>query len=314
MRILFAGTPDIAVPSLRELARRYTICGVLTSPDREAGRGRHTVESPVKLQALELGVPVVQPPRLGSDARRHVGELSPQLLVVFAFGRIFGPKFLALFPKGAINVHPSLLPKYRGPSPIPAAILAGDSETGVTVQEVSEEMDAGDIYAQTHIPLTGGETAESLGALVSQEAASLVSLVVEEIEAGTARPRPQPRDGVSYCSMITKQDGEIDWHSPANQIDRMVRAYLPWPTAYTSYEGRKLSILEAEPVRHPAHVESSADPGVVLGLDKARGILIQTGSGILAVRRLQLQSKKALDYKSFWNGVHGFEGALLGNV
>jgi methionyl-tRNA formyltransferase len=345
MRLLFAGTPDIAVPSLRELAGHHTVCGVLTSPDRRAGRGRRTVPSPVKAAAEELGLPVIQPARLGSDARKQVAELSPRLLVVFAYGRIFGPKFLSLFPRGGVNIHPSLLPKYRGPSPIQAAVLAGDLETGISVQSVALEMDAGDIYAQIRIPLTGSETAESLSSHVAAAAAPLIRSVVDGIEAGTATATPQAEEGVSYCSIITKEDGEIDWRASAVAIERMVRAYNPWPTAHTTFEGRGLSILAATVDEDPgagnpsgsagsvglagagetrtspgapdARVDSSetpAVPGRVLGMDKRRGILVQTADGTIAVRKLQLQSKKALDYKAFWNGVNNFKGAVLGST
>lgn len=313
MRVLFAGTPEIAVPSLRKLAETHTVCGVLTSPDRRAGRGRHTVASPVKLVAQKLGIPVIQPPRLGSQARAEAGDLGAELLVVFAYGRIFGPKFLALFPYGGINVHPSLLPKYRGPSPIPAAILAGDSETGITIQKIAPEMDAGDIFEQVALPLDGSETAESLAARVAAEAAPILRRVVDDIGAGTATAVPQSDQGVSYCSVISKDDGAIDWTAPACEIERMVRAYHPWPTAHTTWDGRQLAILAATCADNEERPGSAAKrPGTVVGLDKRRGILIQTGNGTLAVQRLQLQSKKALDFQSFWNGVQGFDGAELG--
>lgn len=313
MTVLFAGTPEIAVPSLQELAKTHTVCGVLSSPDRRAGRGRHTVASPVKLAALELGMPVIQPPRLGSEARVAASDLGAELLVVFAYGRIFGPKFLALFPEGGINVHPSLLPKYRGPSPIPAAILAGDTETGITIQKIALEMDAGDIFEQVVLRLDGSETAESLAARVAGEAAPVVRRVVDAIGTGTAVAVPQSEEGVSYCSVISKDDGAIDWSAPAARIERMVRAYHPWPTAHTTWGTRHLALLAATLAESATAQGAVAKrPGTVIGLDKREGILIQTGNGILAVQRLQLQSKKALDFKSFWNGVQGFDGAELG--
>jgi methionyl-tRNA formyltransferase len=310
MRVLFAGTPEIAVPSLQELKQTHTVVGVLTSPDRTAGRGRHVVSSPVKLAAHEMGLPVLQPDRLNAAARAEINDLAPELLVVFAYGKIFGPKFLSLFPKGGINLHPSLLPRHRGPSPIPAAILAGDSQTGITVQEISLEMDAGDILEQVVIPLDGSETAESLGVRVAERAPAVLRGAVDAIQAGTAAPVPQSPENVSYCSVISKSDGLIDWHADARTIERMVRAYHPWPTAHTDWNGQQLSILAAT----VAARSESAEPGKVVGLDKRAGILIQTGDGILTVQRLQLQSKKALDFKSFWNGVRDFEGAVLGTA
>ena len=174
MRILFTGVPEIALPTLALLAKRQEICAVLTTPDRRSGRGQRIRSSPVKQLAVSLSIPVLQPERLDAEARQQIAAYAPDLLVCVAYGRLFGPKFLALFPQGAINLHPSLLPRYRGPSPIGAAILGGDRETGVTVQWISREMDAGDVLAQEVIPLHGDETTPSLGATCAQLGADLL--------------------------------------------------------------------------------------------------------------------------------------------
>ncbi|MBN2510320.1 MAG: methionyl-tRNA formyltransferase [Spirochaetales bacterium] len=314
MRILFAGTPDIAVPSLKALARNFTVCGVLTSPDRASGRGRHISLSPVKEEALALGLPVLQPERINADFRSEVTALHPDVLAVVAFSKIFGPKFLSLFPFGGINLHPSLLPAYRGPSPLQTAILNGDTLTGITLQKISLEMDAGDILLQKPVPLTGSETSGSLTAYCAQLGADMMVEAVSALERGTATPLPQDHANASYCRLITKHDGIINWSDPAEKIERQVRAYDPWPVAHTFFKGSKLSILAA--ATYVTGMDSSSDPppvpGKVTGMDKKAGILIQTGQGTLSVSRLQLQAKKAMDFQPFLNGVHDFIGSTLG--
>lgn len=336
MNILFAGTPQLAAPALRELAEQFSVVGVLTAPDRASGRGRKVTPPPVRTTAEELGLPVLQPPRLDEDARAAVRNLGPDMLVSFAYGKIFGPKFMGLFEEGGINVHPSLLPKYRGPSPIPAVILAGEEETGITVQYISQKMDAGAIVTQERIGLSAGETTHTLTGRVAARAGTILVDALRRIEAGTAQPVAQDEEEATYCKLIRKEDGRIDWELPAGRIERMVRAYVPWPGAYTYWDGRKLTIWEAvaEPEGKTQHEGAAADradpaagssrsvasdldadpeePGRVLAVDTGRGILIQTGSGVLAVRRLQLQAGKAVDWKSFVNGHADVTEAVLG--
>lgn len=315
MRVLFAGTSDIAVPSLRAIADSdHELVGVLTAPDRVRGRGRSVRFSAVKNLALELGVPVLQPESLRSEARREVAGLEPDVLACFAYGKIFGPRFLALFPRGGLNVHPSLLPRHRGPAPIPAAILAGDTETGVTIQELALEMDAGDILAQERIPLTGAETTASLGETVAPLGGRLLVDVLDALERGEARPVPQDPAQATYTSLVKKEDGRIDWRESAHAIDRMVRAYIPWPKAFTTWEGERLNVLEAVPIGRATEEGEAGEPvpGRVLRVDTENGVLVETGNGLLALRKLQLQSRKPLEWRSFLNGVHGFLGAVLG--
>ncbi len=318
MRILFAGTPEIAVPTLNLLAAsRHEVVGVLTAPDRGAGRGRRVALSPVKERAAELGIPILQPVRLGSDARRVAGELKPELVVCVAYGGIFGPKFLALFSSGGINLHPSLLPRHRGPSPIPAAILGGDAQTGVTIQTLALEIDAGDILAQEDVPLSGTETTGTLTEQLAELGARMLAETVDAIAVGSQTPRLQS-DDATYTGIIRKSDGEIDWSRPAEVIERAVRAYQPWPLAFTTFKGLRLNILESYksiPVTRSAsnrgHSLAPA-PGTVIRVDTEQGILVETGNGQLALAKLQLQSRKALSWDSFLNGVHDFVGAVLG--
>ena len=341
VRVLFAGTPDFAVPSLVRLADEFEVVGVLTAPPRPRGRGRKPKPSPVAQAAESRSIPVLTPERLGRQARSQVQSLSPpaQLLVCVAYGRIFGPKFLALFEYGGINLHPSLLPKYRGPAPIPAVILAGETVTGITVQELALEMDAGDIIIQEKIPLDGSETAAALTEVSAARGAELLARAVSQIASGQARRQPQNHAEATYCGLLRTEDAAIDWNRSAELIDRQVRAYNPWPKAYTYLDDRRLSILEARVAGDAAGGDSGgnreaaaggdpresdstpddfrlgasngAEPGRVLGIDSARGILVQTGAGILALERVQLQARSAMPWRDFINGMGDITGRRL---
>ncbi|WP_455381118.1 methionyl-tRNA formyltransferase [Salinispira pacifica] len=321
MRLLFAGTPPIAVPSLQLLAAKHQIVGVLTAPDRPSGRGRALEPAAVKRAAVELGLPLFQPERLGADARREISPAGAQLLVCVAYGKIFGPRFLALFPQGGLNLHPSLLPRYRGPAPIPAAILAGDDVTGVTIQALAAEMDAGDIYLQRRIALDGSETAGSLSAVAARVGAEALLEVVDAVAAGRAERTPQDHSRATYTHILDKEEGRIDWSLAAEQIERMVRAFDPWPLAFTTLKSLRLNILAASVLARSAEngpdpVSAGAgersEPGKVTGVDKKAGILVQTGNGMLSVQKLQLQNRKPLDWKSFLNGVRDLPGTRFG--
>jgi methionyl-tRNA formyltransferase len=302
-----------------ELEESVTLVGILTNPDA-ARRHRQPEPSDVSAAATELDVtrkerglpPIVQlkPAKLDGRAREEAAALSPDLLVSFAYGRIFGPRFLALFPLGGINIHPSLLPKYRGASPIPAVILAGEKKTGVCIQLLAAEMDAGDIIAEGWFDLSGRETTQSL----SEDSATLAAHLLRELLAFNSdswAPAAKPQEGEPiYCHEIKKEDGLIDWNKSAAQIDAQIRAYTPWPLSFTCRGKDTLIILEAEPLEPSQSI--AAAPGTVLGTDKDRGILIQTGDGILAVSRLQWRTKKALDWKAFCNGERNITGVRLG--
>lgn len=315
MRILFAGTPAIAIPSLDALRQAgHTPVAVLTSPDTAQGRKRKITPSPVKEWALAAGIPIVQPPRLNSTARDEVGVYQPDLLVSVAYGRIFGPRFLELFDRGGVNVHPSLLPRHRGPSPIQAAILAGDPTTGVTVQRIAQEVDAGDILAQGQIALRGEETAAELHHTLGALGAQLLATVVAQIAAGRERGQPQDAAAATWCHLITREDGQITWNETAAEISRMVRALNPWPGVRCRWDTGELHIIEAtvaaqrDVVSNPA--EPPRPPGTVLGVDRTRGILVQTKTDVLCVTRLKAQSRKEMDFRSFLNG----HSTIIGNV
>jgi methionyl-tRNA formyltransferase len=320
MKVLFAGSPAIAVPALEAISREEGIAlAVLAGPDSPKGRGKTPQPCEIGAAAESISarlvlqgkppVPVLKPQKLDAQARELVFALKPDLLVSFAYGRIFGPKFLALFPLGGINIHPSLLPKYRGPSPIPAAILNREAETGISIQKIAPEIDSGDIVAQERVPLTGRETTGSLGKIMAHKAAALLPAVLQDIAAGRAQAMPQNHGEASYCSLIAKEDGLIDWNKSAVEIDARIRAFDPWPLCRTMHEGIELFILKAQAAQEAAH---GGTPGLVVGIDKERGILVQTGEGALAITELQYQARKALGWRAFLNGARNFAGSRLG--
>jgi methionyl-tRNA formyltransferase len=255
--------------------------------------------------------PLVQlkPEHLSAEVRAQFTALAPDLLVSFAYGRIFDPPFLGIFPWGGINIHPSLLPRYRGPSPIQAAILAGDRETGISIQTLAPEMDAGDVLVQERFSLQGQETTGELSALIAKKAAALLPDLLGRLAQGTLTGRPQAHEQASFCSLIRKGDGRIDWSWSAQYIAARIRAFTPWPLSWTLHGEQYLYILEGKPL---AATQRTAVPGTVLGIDKQGGILIQTGEGVLGLTRLQYRTKKALAWRDFINGVRDFIGSSLG--
>ncbi|WP_028973353.1 methionyl-tRNA formyltransferase [Spirochaeta cellobiosiphila] len=309
MRILFAGTPEIAVPSLEALAKAGYVAAVLTNPDRPQGRGRKLTPSPVKAKAIELGLPVFDPVKLKELAPENVTNLGVDLLVVFAYGKIFRESFINLFPLGGINLHPSRLPQFRGPSPLPETILSGLDQMTITVQKLALQMDAGDLLYQEDYPLSGHETTEDLTIRAGEEGAKVFLKVMEHWEEYLAKATPQDDSLATYCQLINKEDGLIDWDKDAITIDRQIRAYNPWPKAVTSFGENALTIYES----HIVEGDLPGQPGEVLKVDKGEGILVKTGDGLLCITKLQLKGKKVLDYKSFLNGTQGFINAVLGS-
>ena len=325
MRILFAGSPSIAIPSLNAISSLelegmgISIAGILTNTDSPRGRRGEAIPTDVSARAQELDrdragkgfppIPQLKPPKLDSEARRNIAALNADLLVSFAYGRIFGPLFMSLFPMGGINIHPSLLPKYRGASPLQAAILAGDTETGVAIQKIEREMDTGDILSLKTISLNGRETLLSLGEIAGNTASIILKTLLLNYKEREAAAVKQEGD-ISYCYQIKKENGLINWEKNAHEIDAQIRAYNPWPLSFTYRGNDLLYILEANPL--PSNNSKTAAPGNVIGQDKEHGILIQTGNGLLAVKQLQYSGKKALDWRSFLNGARNFTGSQLG--
>ena len=323
MRILFAGSPAIAVPSLETAASMsgegFTLAGLLTKADSPKGRSGKPEPTECAMAAAAqpispLAIPLLKPEKLDSAAREQTAALNADLLVSFAYGKIFGPQFLALFPLGGINIHPSLLPQYRGPTPIPAAILNRETVTGITIQRLAAAMDSGDILVQETVTLNGRETTASLSDIMAKKAAQLLPSALRGIAGGTLQARPQDHASATYCPLIKKEDGLIDWSRSAAEIDAQIRAFDPWPLSWTMHGELQLFVLSAEALRADALTAANAPalPGQVLGKDKDKGILIQTGDGILAVSELQYRAKKAQEWKVFLNGARNFIGARLG--
>ena len=302
-RILFAGTPDISVPLLRALAADFNVVGVLTSTDKSVGRSGKLVPSPVKSAALKLGIPVLQFDTLRTQAREEVSRLGADTLISFAFGKIFGPMFLDMFPNGRFNVHPSALPMFRGPSPIQFSILSGLNQATISFQNLGLKMDEGDIWGTSSFTLNGTETTESLSAEVALKAASFVPELLHEIVAGRAVCSPQEGEA-SYCTMIGRETGVLDFNKTVSELHRIVRACSPWPKAWAKVNGTDIAVTGVwggfRELSEP--YENLPEPGTVVGMRKDRGIGIACADGVLWVTSLQLPAKKDLDFKSFVNG------------
>jgi len=321
MSIIFIGTPTFAVPSLHALADSgHSIAAVVTQPDRPAGRRRTLTPPPVKLAAQELGLPVLQPPTLrDSDTLAGLRALSPEVFVVVAYGQILRRDVLNIPPRGVLNVHPSLLPRWRGASPIPAAILAGDERTGVTIMLMDAGMDSGPLLAQKEAPVQESDTAGSLGERLAEVGAGLLAETLPRWLAGEIEPRPQDDSRATTCPLIRKEDGALDWSLPSTDTWRRVRAYNPWPGAYTMLDGELLHIWQARPL----DANSSARPGTVLELGegwmndvrveamKQAAFAVQTGRGVLVPLEVQRAGRRALSAAEFLRGVPGLIGQRL---
>jgi methionyl-tRNA formyltransferase len=307
-RIVFMGTPDFAVPTLRALARHFEVVGVVTQPDRPAGRGRHVRRPSVAQVADELGLPVFQPKTLRApEAVAHLAAWQPDMIVVAAFGQILRPEVFDLPPYGTLNVHASLLPRWRGAAPIQHAIRAGDAQTGVTIMLVDAGMDTGPTLSQRAIPIRPEETGASLHDRLAELGAELLIETLPGYLAGDIKPRPQPEEGVTLAPSLSKQDGEIDWTLPAEEIDRMVRAYDPWPGTFTCWGGDPLKVLAGAPLEPVGGPDA---PGRLVVLDDA--LVVWTGRGLYRLDRLQPSGKGPMSGKAFVAGRPEAPGSRLG--
>jgi methionyl-tRNA formyltransferase len=317
LRVAFAGTPEFAVPTLRALADSpHALVGVLTQPDRPAGRGRELTASPVKRLAQELQLPLSQPATLqNAAARALLASWGADALVVVAYGLILPPAVLALPRLGCLNVHASLLPRWRGAAPVQRAILAGDTETGITIMQMDAGLDTGPILAQERIPIDPRANSQQLLARLAQLGAALLLATLEQAQTGLLRPRTQPDQGVAYAAKIGKAEARIDWGRTAEDIARQVRAFNPRPVAETRWLGQQLRIWQAHAVETPAAGEAGADaaraqPGEILGLDHEQ-LMIQCGRGRLALMSLQLAGRRIVTAREFASG-RALAGSRLG--
>lgn len=303
------GSPDFALPSLRALAGNYIVAGVVTQPDRASGRGREMKAPPVKRLAQELNLPIVQPDKLKQpEAIEQLRAWSPDLIVVAAFGQILKKDVLELPRFGCINVHASLLPRWRGAAPINAAILAGDEETGVTIMQMDAGLDTGPMLAKRSIRLTRDDTAGSVFRALSTLGADLLIKTLPEYLAGKLVPQPQPEEGATYAPMLKKEDGKLDFTSDVNELERRVRAFNPWPGAFMDIDGTMLKV-------HRAHVAPLplGDELGVLAVEAGQRLIAQNQpavgarGGLLFLDEVQPAGKKPMNGKSFLAGARNWE-------
>jgi methionyl-tRNA formyltransferase len=307
-RIVFMGTPDFAVPALQALIDHHTVVGVITQPDRPAGRGRQMQQPPVRVVAEASGIPVYQPTSLRSEeAAAPLQAWRPELIVVAAFGQILRPHVLDLPPKGCLNVHASLLPRWRGAAPIQHAILAGDQQTGISLMRMDVGLDTGPVYVQESLTITDDETAATLHDRLARLGGQMLARYLEPILAGQIAAAAQDERQSTYAPMIKKEMGLIDWQQPVRQIDRLIRAMTPWPGAYTFWQGNQLKILSATPVDS---ARLSGPPGLVTA--DGDQLMVLAGQGGLRLRQLQLAGKRPLAAEAFVRGRPDLIGSRLG--
>lgn len=309
MKIIFMGTPDFSVPTLEALlASEHEVAAVVTQPDKPKGRGKEIHMSPVKECALKHNIPVYQPIRARDEAFiEEMRALHPDTMVVIAFGQIL-PKSLLKLPKyGCINIHASLLPKYRGAAPIQWAVINGDEETGITTMLMDVEMDTGDMLEKTVVRLNPDETGGSLFDRLSLLGGDLILSTLNKLEKGEITPQPQEHEKATYVKKISKSMGDIDWTMDAVSIERLVRGLNPWPSAFTRLNGKMLKIWEARVLEDP---KKQAPCGSVISAD-ADGLKVQTGKGILCITSLQIEGKKRMDTAAFLRGYPVEPGCIM---
>ena len=299
MRLGFAGTPEFAVPALERLAGAHELCGVFTQPDRPAGRGRHVHASPVKSRALQLGLPVHQPASFKIPATVELlRSLRLDALIVVAYGLILPPAALESTALGCINIHASLLPRWRGAAPVQRALLAGDPTTGITIMRMDAGLDTGPMLAARSLHIGARDTLQSLSDRLARLGAELIVEVVAGLGHGRLAETPQPADGITYAEKITKAEARIDWSLSSDRICRQVRAFNPWPVAETGLLGTQLRIWDAEALDEPLSRAAGTVPGAILKA-AAEGIDVACGSGALRIHRLQLAGRKPLTAREF---------------
>jgi methionyl-tRNA formyltransferase len=307
MRVVFLGTPEFAVPSLAALVRRHEVALVLTQPDRPKGRGRHLAEPPVKILSRSLDLPVLQPVALAEpEMRPHFERAGAEAAVVVAYGLKIPDWLLALHPRGAVNVHGSLLPAYRGAAPVNRAIINGDAETGVTTMLLVSRMDAGPLLLQRRTPIGPDETAGELTARLSELGAGLLVVTLDGLASGTVPPRVQDEALATFAPKLTKEDGLIDWKRGAREIVNLVRGVNPWPGAYTHLDGKPLKVWKAGVSAIEASMASrtpAPGPGTVIAASLHEGLLVACGGGeAVALLNIQAGGKKPLPAPEFLRG------------
>lgn len=312
MKIVYMGTPDFAVPALAALAESgYEVAGVVTQPDKPKGRSKTLVPTPVKEEALKHGIPVYQPKKVREpEFVETLKEIGPDIIIVAAFGQIIPKEILDMPEFGCINIHASLLPKYRGAAPIQQAVINGDKEAGVTIMKMGIGLDTGDMISQASVPLAEDETGGNLFDRLADLGADLLVKTLPSIFDRTAVYEPQPEESPTpYVGMITKQMGLLDFHKDAEELERLIRGMDPWPSAYTFLNGKSLKVWKAAVEQK---VSGSEEPGTIVNTDK-EGIHVACGQDRLVLKEIQLEGKKRMDAAAFLRGYPIETGTMLKN-
>ena len=310
MRVIFMGTPDFATGTLEEIVKAgHEVAGVVTQPDKPKGRGKTMMPTPVKETALKYNLPVYQPKKVREpEFVELLRSLKSDVMVVAAFGQIITKEILEMPKYGCINVHASLLPAYRGAAPIQWAVINGDKESGVTIMQMDEGIDTGDMIEKAVVPIAEDETGGSLFDKLSHTGAKLCVKVLRDLEEGTAVREKQPEESTTpYAKMIDKKMGEVDWKKSAKEIEQLIRGLNPWPSAYTKVHGKTLKLWKAKVLLET----SQMNPGQIVKVTKD-SLAVQTGQGMLEIQELQLEGKKRMDTSSFLRGYTLAEGESLG--
>ncbi|MDP6422596.1 MAG: methionyl-tRNA formyltransferase [SAR202 cluster bacterium] len=313
LRVVFMGTPDFALPALSGLVDAgYRIVGVLTRPDRRAGRGRRAAKPPIKAFAEEQGLSIFQPASLKRDAeaREQIASLAPDVIVVAAYGAFLPDDTLAVPRLGCLNIHPSLLPRHRGPSPVPSAILAGDEVTGVSVMLLDSGMDSGPILAQRPTPIGPLEYRSELTPRLFRMGAGLLIETLPGWASGEVKAQPQDDAAATITKLLDREDGRIDWTGSAQHVGRQIRAFDPWPGTHTMWRGKSLKILTATPSKS---TPASRAAGEVVELTDG-GIGVVTGDGVLELTTVQIESKRPAPVGEFVQGYRDFVGSRLDSL
>lgn len=315
MKVVFMGTPDFAVDALQAIIEAgHEVTAVVTQPDKPKGRGKEMQATPVKTCALEHHIPVFQPVKVKEpEAVETLRSYEADIFVVVAFGQILSEEILQMPKYGCVNIHASLLPKYRGAGPIQWAIIDGEKETGITIQQMDKGVDTGDILFQSVVPIDAKETGESLFEKLAKAGAALIVEALPKIEAGEVTPRKQDESQASHAKMLQKSMSRIDWNRKAAELDCLIRGMISWPGASSGYHGKTLKIWQQEPVAKdqlPAEALAGAEPGTVIAAEKD-AIYVQTGEGALKLTEVQLEGKKRMAVKDFLLGYPVQPGEML---
>lgn len=310
MKILFMGTPDFAVPCLEELYKsNHEVCAVVTQPDKPKGRGKKVLPPPIKTKALEFGLEIHQPKKVKEkEFIDKISKLSPDCIVVVAYGQILSKDILNIPPKGCINVHASLLPKYRGAAPINWAIINGEKETGITTMYMNEGLDTGDMILKDKVEITDDMNAGNLHDKLSLMGANLLIETLDLIDQGKAPRTPQDDSKSCYAKMLRKEMGLINWDTCANEIHNLIRGLNPWPVAYTMYKNKKLKIWESEVIDE----ECTGIPGEILKVNR-NGIYVSTKSKLLLIKEIQFPNNRKMKVDEYIRGNSIKIGQVLGD-